>query len=165
MRSGVATAVNRQKPKMAENGGPIRPLPACLPLSQSNYTRGPIRVMHTQTQRRTYTPLTLPFPQTSPLLMRSLAERSCPSDREGDGDWKSSIAKDKKWEETKKPSFEMPMTFYTKHLIQNQLKVHTLDFYMSEIPRNLNGKSFKCLVSTKQKLTNTCCFLLYSNTS
>lgn len=32
MRSGVATAVNRQKPKMAENRGPIRPLPAC-PLS------------------------------------------------------------------------------------------------------------------------------------
>lgn len=66
----------------------------------------------------------------------------------------------------KKPSVEMPndilhKTFDTK----KQLKVHTLDFYMSEIPRNLNGKSFKCLVSTKQKLTNTCCFLLYSNTS
>lgn len=60
MRPWAVTAVNRQKPKMVENGGPIRPLPACLPLSQSDYDRGPIGVMHTQTEIHTHNTHTHP---------------------------------------------------------------------------------------------------------
>lgn len=47
MRTLVATAVNRQKPKMVENEGPITLL--LPPPSQSDYATSPTGVMHTYT--------------------------------------------------------------------------------------------------------------------
>lgn len=64
MRTLAATAVNRQKPKMVENEGPITLLPP--PLSQSDYATSPIGVMHTHTH--THKSLTMPFPQTNPFI-------------------------------------------------------------------------------------------------
>lgn len=60
MRTLVATAVNRQKPKMVENEGPITLL--LPPLSQSDYATSPTGVMHTHKS------LTMPFPQTNPFI-------------------------------------------------------------------------------------------------
>ena len=57
MRSGVAAAVNRQKPKMAENGGPIRPLPACLPPLSIELRKGPLQGhAHTNIETHIHTP-------------------------------------------------------------------------------------------------------------
>lgn len=87
MRAWAVTAVNRQKPKMVENGGPLRPLLARLPLSHNHTIIGAPLGSHTHTNIETHThthPWPCPSPQMSLLLMRSVAERSYHSDRRRD---------------------------------------------------------------------------------
>lgn len=71
-----AAAVNRQKHKMAEEGGPVWPSNRTMPGAPS----GSSSRKHKPKPARAHTPLTSPFPQMSPLLMRSPQQRSNLSD-------------------------------------------------------------------------------------
>lgn len=85
MHPGTAKGVNTRKPKMAADGGPIPPLPCSSSLLLIELCQGP-HWGHPRINAEAHTLLTPPFPQMGSILMRSLDERSNPSDRKRDGE-------------------------------------------------------------------------------